>query len=204
MVMIAGAVKLGDGGPVLFRQRRVGLRGRQFEVLKFRTMRVGAELPGEARWSTADDDRVTSVGRMLRKTHLDELPQLLNVLAGSMSLVGPRPERPELVAELERKIPHYSRRLLVKPGITGWAQVQSGYGGSDTGTAFKLSHDLYYIKHRSVLFDLLTMVETLRTLVADAQYERFTFSDDFILGPPAEILPLEREALPELVTSHLT
>jgi exopolysaccharide biosynthesis polyprenyl glycosylphosphotransferase len=179
---VALAVKFGDGGSVFFRQRRVGAHGREFDVLKFRTMSADAETAGEARWASADDERVTPVGRLLRKSHLDEIPQLFNVVAGSMSLVGPRPERPEFVAGLEKKIPYYSRRVLVKPGITGWAQVSAGYAGSEVGTAFKLCHDLYYIKHRSFLFDLLTMIETMRTVVADKQYQQFDLAETFVLG----------------------
>jgi exopolysaccharide biosynthesis polyprenyl glycosylphosphotransferase len=181
-VVVAAAVKLQDGGPILFRQRRVGAQGVEFDVLKFRSMRVDAEASGVAQWSTEADPRVTALGRFLRAAHLDEMPQLFNVLGGTMSLVGPRPERPEFVSELELKVPYYSRRLLVKPGITGWAQVRSGYAGSDLGTAFKLCHDLYYIKHRSMLFDVLTLVETARTLVADVQYGQFNFSETFIVG----------------------
>ncbi len=181
--IVAALVKLGDRGPVLYRQRRVGAGGREFDVLKFRTMQADAEEVGRPQWAQAADPRVTRIGKYLRASHLDEMPQLLNVLGGSMSLVGPRPERPEFVAELEKKIPYYSRRVLVNPGITGWAQVRSGYSGSELGTAFKLCHDLYYIKHRSLVFDLLTLVETVRTLVADVQYGHFTFSEAFILGP---------------------
>ena len=181
--LVAVAVKLGGRGPILFRQRRVGAHGHDFYVLKFRTMAVAAEPLGAARWASQDDDRITPVGRVLRRTHLDEMPQLINVLLGNMSLVGPRPEQPEFVAQLETKIPYYSRRLLVKPGITGWAQVRSGYAGSDVGTAFKLSHDLYYIKHRSFIFDLLTMVETGRTVVSDGQVGQFTMSEVFMGAP---------------------
>lgn len=182
LTLVAIAVKLSDGGPVFFRQRRVGAHGHEFNVLKFRTMGADAENLGEARWAIPEDDRVTPVGRLLRKSHIDEIPQLINVVRGSMSLVGPRPERPEFVSSLEEKIPYYSRRVLVKPGITGWAQVRAGYAGSEVGTAFKLCHDLYYIKHRSFLFDLLTLIETARTVVADKQYEQFDFSEAFILG----------------------
>lgn len=182
---VAALVKLADRGPVFFSQRRVGARGREFDVLKFRTMRVGAEEPGKAQWAQEADPRVTRVGRFLRASHLDEMPQLLNVVGGSMSLVGPRPERPEFVADLEQKVPYYNRRVLVRPGLTGWAQVRAGYAvDREFGTAFKVSHDLYYIKHRSMVFDLLTLVETARTLVADAQYGRkFTYSEAFLLGP---------------------
>jgi exopolysaccharide biosynthesis polyprenyl glycosylphosphotransferase len=180
-VVVAIAVKLGDGGPILFRQRRVGAQGHDFHLLKFRTMVVDAEPLGQARWASQHDERVTQVGRLLRRTHLDEMPQLLNVLAGRMSLVGPRPERPEFVAQLERRIPYYSRRLLAKPGLTGWAQVRSGYASSEMGTAFKLSHDLYYIKHRSFGFDLLTLVETARMLVADVHLNDSTIPERFTL-----------------------
>ncbi len=148
LALSALAIKLEDGGPLVYRQRRVGERGREFELLKLRTMHPDSESDGRARWSSEDDIRVTVVGRILRRTHFDELPQLWNVLRGEMAVVGPRPERPELVSGLERRFPHYERRHLVKPGITGWAQVRCGYGGSEAGTALKLSHDLYYLKHR--------------------------------------------------------
>ncbi len=160
VAIAAVAIKLSDGGPILHRQRRMGEHGSEFEILKLRSMRVDAESHGAPRWSSADDDRVTAVGRLLRRTHVDELPQLINVLRGEMTLVGPRPERPELVNALERQFPHYERRHLVKPGITGWAQVRCGYAGTEAGTAWKLCHDLYYLKHRSVLADLMLMVET--------------------------------------------
>ncbi|HSI81432.1 MAG TPA: exopolysaccharide biosynthesis polyprenyl glycosylphosphotransferase, partial [Solirubrobacterales bacterium] len=159
LAVAAIAIKLTDGGPVLYRQRRFGEGGGAFEIVKLRTMRVDAERAGP-QWSGADDGRVTRVGRLLRRTHLDEIPQLWNVLRGEMTLVGPRPERPEIVAELERRFPHYTRRQLVKPGIAGWAQLRCGYAGSELGTAWKLCHDLFYIKHRSVLGDMLILAET--------------------------------------------
>ena len=165
------AVKLGDGGPVLYRQRRMGEQGEAFAMLKLRTMNVDAEADGEARWAKPGDTRVTPVGRVLRRTHLDELPQLWNVLRGDMTFVGPRPERPEMVAELERRYSHYTRRHLLKPGIAGWAQVRCGYAGSESGAAWKLSHDLYYIKHRSVLVDLLIAFETAFVAFQDAHRE---------------------------------
>jgi lipopolysaccharide/colanic/teichoic acid biosynthesis glycosyltransferase len=161
------AVKLGDRGPVFYRQTRVGERGREFEILKLRTMSTGAQAQGP-KWSGADDDRVTSVGRVLRRLHIDELPQIYNVLRGDMTLVGPRPEQPQITAELESLFPHYSRRLLVKPGVTGWAQVRCGYAGSELGTAWKLCHDLFYLKHRSTLIDLLIMLETLVIAARDS------------------------------------
>jgi exopolysaccharide biosynthesis polyprenyl glycosylphosphotransferase len=160
-----------DGGPVLFRQTRVGEGGRPFEMLKLRSMRV-APTDATQQWSSRSDARVTAVGRFMRRCHLDETPQLLNVLRGEMSIVGPRPEQPEFVSRLEQSIPFYSRRHLARPGITGWAQIQCGYSGSDAGTAWKLCHDLYYLKHRSMALDVLILVETLRTLVADRQYGR--------------------------------
>jgi exopolysaccharide biosynthesis polyprenyl glycosylphosphotransferase len=160
-------VKLEDGGPVLFRQRRIGNRGQEFTLLKLRTMRAA---PPVARWSSRDDDRVTRIGRVLRRTHLDEIPQLLNVVRGEMSVVGPRPEQPAFVEHLERTLPYYSRRHLIKPGLTGWAQVRCGYAGSDAESAWKLCHDLYYLKHQSISLDLAILVETVRTLVADRQF----------------------------------
>lgn len=157
-----------DGGPVLFRQPRIGESGRPFTVYKLRTMRVGAGM--EAQWAEPDDERITRIGRILRRSHLDEFPQLVNVLRGEMSLVGPRPEQPEFVDRLEQALPFYQRRHLSKPGITGWAQVRCGYAGSDMGSAWKLCHDLYYIKHRSIGVDLVILGETVRTLFADRQY----------------------------------
>ncbi|MEO8092134.1 MAG: exopolysaccharide biosynthesis polyprenyl glycosylphosphotransferase [bacterium] len=162
------AIKLQDRGPVLYRQRRLGEHGRQFEILKLRSMAEDAEADGLVRWSDADDDRATRVGRVLRRTHIDELPQLWNVLRGDMTLVGPRPERPEVEADLERQFSHYTRRHLLRPGITGWAQLRCGYAGSDLGAAWKLCHDLYYIKHRSMLADLLIIFETAFVAFRDA------------------------------------
>jgi len=160
IVLSAIAIKIQDRGPILHRQPRVGERGREIVVVKLRTMTPQAE-SGHPQWTASDDRRVTSVGRLLRRLHIDELPQLWLVLKGHMSLVGPRPERPEIVAELESWFSYYDRRHLVKPGITGWAQVRCGYAGSHLGTAWKLCHDLYYLKRRSILFDLLIMAETL-------------------------------------------
>jgi exopolysaccharide biosynthesis polyprenyl glycosylphosphotransferase len=169
-----------DGGPVLFKQLRIGEGGRPFTVYKLRTMRVGA--PSAAQWAAADDPRVTPIGRFLRRTHLDEMPQLINVLKGEMSIVGPRPEQPEFVERLEAWVPYYTRRHLVKPGITGWAQVRCGYAGSDVGSAWKLCHDLYYLKHRSLRLDLVILGETVRTLVADRQYTVEPKNVSFILN----------------------
>jgi lipopolysaccharide/colanic/teichoic acid biosynthesis glycosyltransferase len=167
LLAAAIAIKLSDGGPVLYRQRRVGEHGVEFQMLKLRTMSVDAEANGP-QWATGDDARVTRVGRILRRTHIDELAQLWNVLRGDMTLVGPRPERPELVTQIERQFPHYTRRHLVKPGIAGWAQLRCGYAGSNLGTAWKLCHDLYYVKHRSLFGDLLILFETALVTFRDA------------------------------------
>ena len=180
LALAALFVKLGDRGPALYRQVRLGEHGEPFQMLKLRTMRVGAEAEG-AQWSEADDARVTRIGRFLRRTHIDELPQLWNILRGDMTLVGPRPERPEMVAALERQYSHYRRRHLFKPGIAGWAQLRCGYGGSDLGTGWKLCHDLFYIKHRSVLGDLMIVFETAFETFRDAHRSLRTPSDRFIL-----------------------
>jgi exopolysaccharide biosynthesis polyprenyl glycosylphosphotransferase len=190
LIAAAIAVKLGDGGPIFYRQRRVGENGADFMMLKFRSMRVDAEANGIAQWSSGDDPRVTRVGRILRRTHVDELAQLWNVIRGDMTLVGPRPERPELVALIEGQFPHYTRRHLVKPGLAGWAQVRCGYAGSDLGTAWKLCHDLYYVKHRSFLGDALILLETFLETFRDAHRslrspaERFLFAE---LNDEAEV-----------------
>jgi exopolysaccharide biosynthesis polyprenyl glycosylphosphotransferase len=182
VAIAAIAIRCEGRGPVLYRQRRVGEHGGEFEMLKLRTMRLDSEPDGFPRWSSAADERVTRVGRVLRRVHVDELPQLWNVLRGEMTLVGPRPERPELVAQLERQFPHYERRHLVKPGITGWAQIRCGYAGSEMGSAWKLSHDLYYLKHRSLLVDLLLIVETLPVAVRYAEPVIRIPDERFILG----------------------
>jgi exopolysaccharide biosynthesis polyprenyl glycosylphosphotransferase len=158
-VLVAAAVRL-TGSPVLFRQTRLGERGSHFKVLKFRTMRPDAERAGLALWAEQCDPRVTRVGHFLRKTRLDELPQLWNVIRGEMSIVGPRPERPEFVDILERSVPYWSRRLLIKPGITGWAQVCAPYAGDCDGAAKKLSYDLWYLRHRSIFVDLAICAKT--------------------------------------------
>jgi len=182
------AVTLYDGGPVLYRQRRLGEHGEQFEIMKLRSMGTDAEADGQARWSEKEDDRITPVGRVLRRTHIDELPQLWNVLRGDMTVIGPRPERPEMVAELERQYSHYTRRQLLRPGIAGWAQVRCGYAGSDLGTAWKLCHDLYYIKHRSALADLLITLETAFVAFRDAHRALRTPQERFILEERAREL----------------
>ncbi len=152
-------------GPVVFSQTRLGEGGKHFTIYKFRTMRVDAEATG-AMWAAERDPRITRSGAIMRKTRLDELPQLWNVLRGDMSIVGPRPERPEFVDQLQEAVPFWSRRHLVKPGITGWAQVRRGYTADAEGTADKLSYDLWYLRHRSVLLDLAICVKTFSTLVS--------------------------------------
>ncbi|HEX6797918.1 MAG TPA: sugar transferase [Ktedonobacterales bacterium] len=160
------AIHLDSRGPAFFRQRRVGRGGRLFTVYKLRTMVVNAERTTGAQWARRDDPRITRVGRFLRRTRLDELPQLLNILRGEMSLVGPRPERPEFVKTLAADIAFYRSRLAVTPGLTGWAQVRYRYGNSFEDTVYKLQYDLYYIRHQSLGLDLLIMLKTVGTMLA--------------------------------------
>jgi sugar transferase (PEP-CTERM system associated) len=163
--LIALAVKLSSPGPVLFRQQRVGRRGEGFTLYKFRTMGQDAEVNSGAVWAEKDDPRITKVGKFLRTTRLDEIPQLWNVLLGDMGFVGPRPERPEFVQWLAEKIPYYNLRHIIRPGITGWAQVRYRYGASIEEAKEKLQYDLYYIKHLSLALDLLIMFETIKTII---------------------------------------
>ncbi len=156
---------LDSGGPILYRQARAGKDGRSFQLIKFRTMSQDAEAGGYARWAELYDTRVTRVGRFLRRIRLDEAPQFWNVFKGDMGIIGPRPERPEFIATLEQNIPFYRARLLVKPGITGWAQVNYGYASTVESNAIKLQYDLYYIKHRSFWLDLLILWRTLVTII---------------------------------------
>jgi sugar transferase (PEP-CTERM system associated) len=165
MLLVALAVRCTSQGPVFYHQRRVGWHGHVFTVHKFRTMKVDAERHTGPMWSTANDDRITSIGRCLRRTRLDELPQLWNVLMGEMSLVGPRPERPEFVSELTEKIQFYGQRHVLKPGLTGWAQVRYTYGASVEDAIEKLQYDLYYIKNLSIALDVVIMLETIKTVV---------------------------------------
>ena len=158
------AIKLSSKGPVFFSQTRVGLDNETFKVHKFRTMFTDAEAKG-ARWATKDDPRVTRIGGYLRKTRIDEIPQLWNVLRGEMSFVGPRPERPEFTSWLAQEIPFYNLRHMVRPGLTGWAQVRYGYGATLAEAREKLSYDLYYLKHKSMGLDFLIMFETIKTIV---------------------------------------
>jgi sugar transferase (PEP-CTERM system associated) len=164
-LLTALAIRLEDGGPVLYRQLRTGQNGRPFRMLKFRSMRVDAEADGRAVWASRNDSRVTRVGALIRKLRIDELPQLVNVLLGQMSLIGPRPERPEFVAQLARTVPFYKERHFVKPGITGWAQVRYGYGASESDTRAKLEYDLYYVKHHSLTLDLMVLLQTVEIVL---------------------------------------
>lgn len=162
---VALATKIQDGGPVFYGQDRVGKGGKSFRLLKFRTMRVDAETDGP-KWAVPDDDRTTRVGRFMRKARIDELPQFVNILKGDLSLVGPRAERPEFVAQLEELIPFYSRRHLIRPGITGWAQVSYQYGSSVEHAMEKLQYEFYYMKHQSVLLDLRIVANTARVVAS--------------------------------------
>jgi sugar transferase (PEP-CTERM system associated) len=159
------AIRLEDGGPVLYRQQRVTKDGRVFRIMKLRTMRVDAEKAAGAVWAADRDPRITRIGNFLRRSRIDELPQLLNVLRGDMSFVGPRPERPEFTRDLATKLPLYEERHVVRAGLTGWAQVNYPYGASLDDARSKLSYDLYYVKNFSVLFDLLIILQTLRVVL---------------------------------------
>jgi len=161
MLITAIAIKLETPGPVIYRQERVGRGGKVFNILKFRSMNADAECDGCPRWAAPDDDRVTRVGRFIRHMRIDELPQLFNVLAGNMSLVGPRPERPYFVEQLSGQIPFYGLRHSVKPGVTGWAQVRYSYGATVEDSVRKLQFDLFYVKNHSVILDLVILVETV-------------------------------------------
>jgi sugar transferase (PEP-CTERM system associated) len=161
MLVTAVLIRLESAGPVLYRQERVGLNGLPFDVVKFRSMRTDAEMDGVPRWATAGDSRVTRVGRVIRKLRIDELPQLISVLVGHMSLVGPRPERPFFVDQLKQEIPFYAVRHSVKPGVTGWAQVSYQYGSTHEDTVNKLQYDLYYVKNHSLFLDLVILFQTV-------------------------------------------
>ena len=164
MALTALAIKLDSRGPVLYTQERVGLHNEVFKIIKFRSMRTDAEKFG-AVWATEHDPRVTRVGRLIRKLRIDELPQFVNVIRGDMNFVGPRPERPVFVEQLEREIPYYSQRHLVKPGLTDWAQIKYPYGASVEDAMEKLRYDLYYIKHMSIAFDLTIVIDTVKVIV---------------------------------------
>jgi lipopolysaccharide/colanic/teichoic acid biosynthesis glycosyltransferase len=163
--MITVLLLIDDGKPVFYSQLRCGRSGTTYRIYKYRTMRRDAEANGMPQWAKEDDQRATRIGRLLRKTHLDELPQFINVLRGDMSLVGPRAERPELVEMFERNIPFYRGRLLVKPGLTGWAQINFGYASTIEETTKKLEYDLFYIKNRSLWMDIIILLRTPATVL---------------------------------------
>ena len=158
------AILIEDGRPIFYLQTRLGRNARPYKIIKFRTMEKNAEKGGKAQWASEDDDRITRVGRFLRKTHLDEFPQFINVIRGEMSLVGPRSERPQLIEKLQEQVPFYRARLLVNPGITGWAQVNFGYPATIEETNIKLEYDLFYIKNRNLAFDLRIILRTPSTM----------------------------------------
>lgn len=161
-LLIAALIKLEDGGPVIYSQKRIGKDGKPFMLFKFRSMRPEAEKTTGPLWAEAKDMRATKIGQLLRKTHIDELPQMINVLKGEISLVGPRPERPEFVSRLETEIPHYQLRHIIKPGFTGWAQIKFRYGRSVIDSQEKFQYDLYYLKNRSLLLDLGILLKTFQ------------------------------------------
>jgi sugar transferase (PEP-CTERM system associated) len=164
LLVTACLIKLESSGPIFYHQARVGLHGRQFTIMKFRSMQTDAETDGRPRWAAERDPRITRVGAIIRKLRIDELAQIFNVLRGDMSLVGPRPERPFFVAELARAIPYYSERHWARPGITGWAQVNYPYGASTEDAWVKLTYDLYYVKNRSIFLDFMILLQTARVI----------------------------------------
>lgn len=165
LVVLAIAIESGPRQPVFYRQERVGARGKPFWLMKFRSMHTDAELDGVARWACKNDSRVTRVGRVIRKVRLDELPQLWNILKGEMSLIGPRPERPQFVADLAAKIDFYNLRHCLKPGLAGWAQLRYPYGASEADALEKLNYDLYYVKNHNLLFDMLILIQTVEVVL---------------------------------------
>jgi exopolysaccharide biosynthesis polyprenyl glycosylphosphotransferase len=165
VMLTALLVKMESNGPAFYRQTRVGLFGQEFDILKLRSMRVDAEVAGNAVWAEKDDPRITRVGRIIRKLRIDELPQVWTVLKGEMSFVGPRPERPTFVAELAQQMPYYAERHMVKPGITGWAQINYPYGASMDDARHKLEYDLYYAKNYTPFLDLVILLQTIRVVL---------------------------------------
>jgi lipopolysaccharide/colanic/teichoic acid biosynthesis glycosyltransferase len=157
-----------SGRPIVFRQERIGMNGRTFQLLKFRSMRPDAEKDGVPRWAAAGDPRITRFGRFMRRSRIDELPQIFNILKGEMSFVGPRPERPFFVSQLAQEVPFYAVRHAVKPGLTGWAQVRYSYGASVEDAVRKLEYDLYYVKNHSLLLDLVILFKTVRVVLLGA------------------------------------
>jgi sugar transferase (PEP-CTERM system associated) len=164
-LLTAVLIKLESPGPILYKQERVGKNDRRFEVIKFRSMKVDAEADGDPVWAAVNDDRVTVVGRVIRKVRIDEIPQFWNILKGEMKFVGPRPERPHFVKQLAREIPFYEYRHLVAPGLTGWAQVRYPYGASVEDARRKLEYDLYYIKNQTLVLDLLIVLQTVKIIL---------------------------------------
>ena len=167
-IIITAIIKASSSGPIIYRQKRIGRHGREFTLYKFRTMRVDAEKSGPKWWSGDGDPRVTPFGKFLRNTHLAELPQLLNIIRGELSFVGPRPERPEFTSTLETEIPYYEMRHIIKPGLTGWAQINYRYGASIEDAYKKLEYDIYYLKNRSIVFDILIIIKTARMIFTKA------------------------------------
>jgi sugar transferase (PEP-CTERM system associated) len=201
MAGVALAVRLGSKGPIIYRQERVGWRGRCFEVLKFRSMTTEAEANG-AQWASEGDPRITGVGRILRKYRLDELPQFINVIRGDMSFVGPRPERPVFVKQLREHISYYDERHSVRPGLTGWAQVQYRYGASVEDAYRKLEYDLFYLQNMSVLFDCAIILKTIRTVIAGhgaeptmREYEEVSQTSSDCVAPDADTRAIQLCAL---------
>ena len=165
LLLVALLIKLESPGPIFYRQERVGLNGKVFKVWKLRSMRVDAERDGVPQWAKKVDDRVTRVGKFIRKTRLDEVPQILNVLSGDMSFIGPRPERPFFVDQLREQIPFYDLRHRVRPGITGWAQINYPYGASVEDSRMKFSYDLYYLKKNDIFMDFAILMQTVRVIL---------------------------------------
>jgi lipopolysaccharide/colanic/teichoic acid biosynthesis glycosyltransferase len=159
--MLAPLIYFDSAGPIFYKQARLGRDGREFIIYKFRSMHTNSEFKGKPQWAVEGDARITRIGRFMRATHLDELPQVFNILRGDMSLIGPRPERQEFVTILENSIPFYRCRLKVKPGLTGWAQVKYGYARSNQDALEKLQYDLYYIKHQSFMLDIFILLKTV-------------------------------------------
>ena len=166
---VAIAIKINSSGPIFYRQKRVGKNGKIFEIIKFRSMvalnKDGSAETSGAKWSNKNDKRVTFIGNILRKTRIDELPQILNVLKGDLSFIGPRPERPEFISDLSEKIPHYKMRHIIKPGLSGWAQINFPYGSSVDDSMQKLQYDLYYIKNRSLVLEVIIILKTIMTVL---------------------------------------
>ncbi len=193
-LLAALVIRLDSKGPILFRQRRAGLEGRIYTLLKFRTMKQDAETQSGAVWADRYDSRVTRVGRFLRKWRIDEIPQLWNVLRGDMSLVGPRPERPEFIDTLAEAIPFYKERLLVPPGITGWAQTKYPYAASIEASRRKLQYDLYYIKHMSFLLDCLILLRTFKTIIVGLRYSEETSPEETLAGRVVSLPPPQTQS----------